>query len=87
MIDPKLESKSSKGRNKKRFGEDIRKLIMRGDKTNLNLFLHNPVSDKVIIYLNMLSTSMKNRICGEIGRAKVITPNDRSRDGGNLHIC
>jgi len=62
MIDPKLESKSSKGRNKKQFGEDIGKLIMRGDKTNLNLFLRNPVSDKVIIYLNMLSTSMKNRI-------------------------
>jgi len=87
MIDSKLESKSSKGCSRKRFREDIDKLIMRGDKTNLNLFLRNPVSDKVIIYLNMLSMSMKNRICGEIGRAKVITPNDKSRDEGNLQIC
>jgi hypothetical protein len=38
----------------------------------------------VIIYLNMLSTSMENEIRGEIGCAKVITPNVRSREGGNL---
>ena len=84
MIDPKLESKSSKGCIRKQFGEDIGKLILRGDKTNLNLFLYNPVVNKVIIHLNMLSTSMENGIRGEIGSAKVITPNVRSREGGNL---
>ena len=70
-----------------RFDEDIGELILRGDKMNLNLFFCNPVAEKVIIYLNMLSASMENRIHGEIGSIKVITQNGRSRDGGNLEIC
>ena len=45
------------------LSKDICKLILRGDKMNLNLFLHNPVSYKMIINLNMLSTSMKDKIC------------------------
>jgi len=70
--------------NGKWFGEDISKLIPRGDKANLNFLLRNPVTNKMIIYLNMLSKSMKDRIRREISRTKIITPNSRSRDGGNL---
>jgi len=62
-INPKLEPKSSKGCNRKRFSEDIGKLIPRGNKMNLNFFLGNTVTDKVIIHFNMLSTSMEDRIC------------------------
>jgi hypothetical protein len=38
------------------------KLILEGDKTNLNLFLHNPILYKMIINLNIFCTSIKDRI-------------------------
>jgi hypothetical protein len=54
--------KTSKGRSRKWFDEDICKLVLRRDKINLYLFLCNPIANKAIIDLNMLSTSMENRI-------------------------
>jgi len=56
--------------------EDICKLIVRGNKMNLNLLLCNSISDKMIINLNMFCASMKNRIHRQISDTKVITPND-----------
>ena len=61
-IDPKLEVKSSKRSSRNWLSEDICKLILGGDQTNLNLLLRNPISYKMIINLNMFCASMKNRI-------------------------
>jgi hypothetical protein len=47
----------------KGLSKNICKLILKGDKMNLNLFLHNPVLYKMIINFGMFSMSMKDRIC------------------------
>ena len=60
------------------------KLILGGDKTNLNLFLHNIISYKMIINLNMFCTSMKDMIHRYKRSIKIITPNDMNRNRRNL---
>ena len=82
----KFESKSSKWSSRKRLSKNINKLIVRGDKENLNLFLHNSVSYKMIVNLNVFSISMKDRICRYIRSTEIITPNRRSRSRMNMEI-
>jgi hypothetical protein len=65
--------KSSKRRSRKWLSEDIGKLILGGNKMNLNLLLCNSISEKMIIDLNMFCASMKNRIRRQISGTKVVT--------------
>jgi hypothetical protein len=61
-------------RSRKRLCHDVGHLILQRYGANLKLFHGNTLSDKMIINLHMLHTTMKNWFRREICSAYVITP-------------
>ena len=56
------------------FSEDISKLIISGDILDLKITAKDTLSNKMIINLNMLCSSMENKIRINGQRRDVITP-------------
>jgi hypothetical protein len=59
------------------LGEDVRQLIFRRDKLDLQKLLCNMFSHKMIINFDVFRSGMKYQIRGEICSADVVTPKDR----------
>jgi hypothetical protein len=82
----KLIPKIIEGLMRKRFGKNINKLILEGDKPNVNFLFINSITNKVIINFNILSVSMKDRIDKQVGSTQIITPKDSYRIRGKIKI-
>lgn len=60
------------------FSKYISQLSKGGGELELNILSCNLLSNEVIIYFDMLGTSMKDRICSKRQSTKVVTPQSRS---------
>ena len=56
------------------FGEGISKLVSGGDELDYNVTANHFLSDEVVIYLNMLDSSMEYRIRSKGNGRKVVAP-------------
>ena len=55
-------SRQLKTRRGQTFGQNICQLILRGNKLDLEIMPKNPLSNKMVIYLNVFCTSMGDQI-------------------------
>lgn len=58
------------------LGEDISKLVSRGDVGNTKQAILDLFANEVIIESHMLHTRVKNRICAEVGGTYIVTINN-----------
>ena len=58
---------------RKRFGEDISKLVLRGNRLKCDCTLKHMLADEVTIDLNMLSTFMEDIIMSNFNSTLIIT--------------
>ena len=56
------------------FDEDIGKLVSGGDELDHDVTANHLLSDEVVIYLNMLGSSMEYRIRSKGNGRKVVAP-------------
>ena len=62
------------------LGEDIRKLMLSGDKLHLDILLLNMISDEVMSDVNVLCPCVLNRILGKADGACVVTKDGSLRE-------
>jgi hypothetical protein len=56
------------------FSKNICKLISSGDKGEQDILIKNLFSDKMVVYLDVLRTSMENRIGSQCKCTYIVTP-------------
>ena len=56
------------------FGEDIDKLVSGGDELDHDVMANHLLSDEVVIFLNMLGSSMEYQIRSKSNGRKVVAP-------------
>jgi hypothetical protein len=66
--------KSAEHHLRDRFSEDVGDLICRGDKTNMKSSQGNFLTDKMKVNFDVFGASVKDRVGGQIGGAKIVAP-------------
>jgi hypothetical protein len=66
--------KLSKMRRRNWLGQKISKLILAGNKLHIESLLSYHILNKVEINFHMFSSSMKNRVGGEVSSTNIVTP-------------
>ena len=63
-----------KAMRNQRYGEDVSNLILSGAIPYIKTSSSNTVMNKVKVNFDVFCTSMKSRICSEVGGSNVVTP-------------
>ena len=64
------------------FSQDISNLVFKWKKSNINSFLQDLFTNKMIINFHMFSPRMKNRICSQISSVEIITVKKQGTETG-----